>query len=226
MGYMKVPDFAEWLPPKLEDECRSHCLTNCSCLAYAFDTGIGCMSWSRFLIDILQFQASGTTLHIRVSHSELEHHGEIKLIATLVIVLSFVVCVDVYLIWFWMSRQRGKIWFQFKRNNQLDGKKICLGEIISNVIWMSFQFSSLKCLAMSTNQLHDNNKLGQGGFGPVYKVNLFFSSNEPIRFNSSSCKCSCQVVSLTCSLFIGSISRQGGNSCQEAFDSLRTWKSS
>ncbi|KAH0724142.1 hypothetical protein KY284_000007 [Solanum tuberosum] len=52
MGYMKVPDFAEWLPPKLEDECRSQCLSNCSCLAYAFDTGIGCMSWSGYLIDI------------------------------------------------------------------------------------------------------------------------------------------------------------------------------
>ncbi|KAK6802267.1 hypothetical protein RDI58_000047 [Solanum bulbocastanum] len=145
MRYMKVPDFAEWLPPKLEDECRSQCLSNCSCLAYAFDTGIGCMSWSGFLTDILQFQASGTTLHIRVSHSELDHHREIRLIATLVIVSSFVVCVDVYLIWFWLSRKRGNIWFQFKWNNQLDGKKICLGEIISNAwtrrFWSGIQAS-------------------------------------------------------------------------------------
>lgn len=71
MGNMKVPDFAEWLSPKLEDECKSQCLSNCSCLAYAFDIGIGCMSWSGFLIDIQQFQGSGTTLHIRVAHSEL-----------------------------------------------------------------------------------------------------------------------------------------------------------
>ncbi|WMV06626.1 hypothetical protein MTR67_000011 [Solanum verrucosum] len=169
MGYMKVPDFAEWLPPKLEDECRSQCLSNCSCLAYAFDTGIGCMSWSGYLIDIQQFQASGTTLHIRVAHSELDHHGEIRLIATLVIVSSFVVCVGVYLIWFWMSRQRGKIWFHFKRNNQLDGKKICLGEIISNVGLDELPIFKFEVLAMSTNQFHDNNKLGQGGFGPVYK---------------------------------------------------------
>ncbi|KAK4736312.1 hypothetical protein R3W88_000009 [Solanum pinnatisectum] len=197
MGYMKVPDFAEWLLPKLEDECRSQWLSNCSFLAYAFDTGIGCMSWSGFLIDILQFQASGMTLHIRVSHSELDHHGEIRLIATLVIVSSFVVCVDVsYMVL------------------DVKAKRSVWEKLLVMLVWMSFQFSSLKCLAMSTNQFHDNNKLGQGGFGPVYKVNLFLSSSEPIRFNSSSCKCNCQVVSFTCLLFVGSISRQGGNSCK------------
>ncbi|KAG5628322.1 hypothetical protein H5410_000039 [Solanum commersonii] len=121
MGYMKVPDFAEWLPPKLEDECRSQCLN---------------------------------------------HPGEIRLITTLAF---FVVCVGVYLTWFWMSRQRGKIWFQFKRNNQLNGKKICLGEIISNVGLDELPIFKFEVLAMSANQFHDNNKLGQGGFGLVYK---------------------------------------------------------
>ncbi|KAH0724141.1 hypothetical protein KY284_000006 [Solanum tuberosum] len=68
-----------------------------------------------------------------------------------------------------MSRQRGKIWFHFKRNNQFDGKKICLGEIISNVGLDELPIFKFEVLAMSTNQFHDNNKLGQGGFGPVYK---------------------------------------------------------
>lgn len=169
MEYMKVPDFAEWLPPKLEDACRIQCLSNCSCLAYAFDTGIGCMSWGGFLIDIQQFQGSGTTLHIRVAHSELDHPGEIILIVVLVIVSLLIVCVGVFLIWFWMSRQKGKIWFMFKRNNQLDGNKVCLGDIISNVDLEELPIFKFEVLAMSTNQFHDSNKLGQGGFGPVYK---------------------------------------------------------
>ncbi|MCD7452937.1 hypothetical protein HAX54_018764 [Datura stramonium] len=169
MGFMKVPDFAEWLPPKLEDECRSQCLSNCSCLAYAFDTGIGCMSWGGFLIDIQQFQASGTTLYIRVAHSELDHPGEIRLIVVLVTVSFFIVCVGVFLSWFCMSRQRGKMWFQSKRNNQLNGKKICLDENITNVDLEELPIFKFEVLAVSTDQFHENNKLGQGGFGPVYK---------------------------------------------------------
>ncbi|KAK6232561.1 hypothetical protein SCA6_002634 [Theobroma cacao] len=39
----KVPDFAEWLAT-LEDKCKDQCLNNCSCIAYAYDPGIGCMS--------------------------------------------------------------------------------------------------------------------------------------------------------------------------------------
>ncbi|PHT99264.1 hypothetical protein BC332_31871 [Capsicum chinense] len=169
MEFMKVPDFAEWLPPKLEDECRSQCLSNCSCLAYAFDAGIGCMSWSGFLIDVQQFEGSGTTLYIRIAHSELNHHGEIRQIAVLVIASFSTVCIAVFLIWFWMSRQRGKIWFRFKRNHQLDGKKICLDENITNVDLEELPFFKFEVLAMSTDQYHENNKLGQGGFGPVYK---------------------------------------------------------
>ncbi|XP_060196399.1 G-type lectin S-receptor-like serine/threonine-protein kinase At1g11330 isoform X2 [Lycium barbarum] len=167
--FMKVPNFAQWLPPKLDDECRSICLSNCSCLAYAFDTGIGCMSWSGSLIDVQQFQGSGTTLYIRVAHSELDHHREITLLAILVILLLFTVCVGVFLSWFWISRRRGKIWFHFKRNHQLEGKKISLEENVTKIDLEDLPIFKFEVLAMSTDQFHENNKLGQGGFGPVYK---------------------------------------------------------
>ncbi|KAM3701541.1 hypothetical protein ACB098_05G180100 [Castanea mollissima] len=58
---MKVPDFADSSPAhenfggsstKSEDYCRQQCLENCSCIAYAYDSGTGCMSWTRSLIDI------------------------------------------------------------------------------------------------------------------------------------------------------------------------------
>ncbi|KAG2689731.1 hypothetical protein I3760_09G152700 [Carya illinoinensis] len=47
---MKVPYFVD-RSSTLEDECRDQCLKNCSCIAYAYDAGIGCMSWTRELID-------------------------------------------------------------------------------------------------------------------------------------------------------------------------------
>ncbi|KAJ8564815.1 hypothetical protein K7X08_001275 [Anisodus acutangulus] len=75
MEFMKLPDFAK-RSSTTEDQCRSQCLGNCSCLAYAYDSGIGCMSWSENLIDIQQFQSWGKDLYIRVAHSELEHHKD------------------------------------------------------------------------------------------------------------------------------------------------------
>nr|POE89095.1 g-type lectin s-receptor-like serine/threonine-protein kinase [Quercus suber] len=68
---MKVPDFVEWSAAQ-EDDCRQHCLQNCSCIAYALDLGTGCMTWNRSLIDTQQISnASAVDLYIRVAHSEL-----------------------------------------------------------------------------------------------------------------------------------------------------------
>ena len=67
---MKVPDFEEWSATQ-EDDCRQQCLQNCSCIAYAFDSGTGCMTWTRSLIDTQKFSyGTGVDLHIRVAHLE------------------------------------------------------------------------------------------------------------------------------------------------------------
>ena len=68
---MKVPDFAE-LSLVLEDDCRRQCLSNCSCTAYSYYIGIGCMWWSGYLIDIQKLSSTGANLLIRVAHSELK----------------------------------------------------------------------------------------------------------------------------------------------------------
>ena len=85
---MKVPDFADSLPvhenfgdlssTNNEDYCRQQCLENCSCTAYAYDSGTGCMSWTRSLIDIQKFSRGGVDLYIRVAYSEL---GELVLLS-------------------------------------------------------------------------------------------------------------------------------------------------
>ena len=67
---MKVPVFAVW-SPALSNECENQCLKNCSCTAYAYYDGIGCMLWSGSLIDIQKFSSDGADLYIRVAYSEL-----------------------------------------------------------------------------------------------------------------------------------------------------------
>ena len=65
----KVPDFAEW-SFSADADCRSQCLKNCSCIAYAYDPGIGCMFWCIDLIDIQSFPSGGVDLYIRSPYSE------------------------------------------------------------------------------------------------------------------------------------------------------------
>ena len=67
---MKVPAFPEW-SSALKANCEDHCLKNCSCTAYAYDTGIGCMLWSGNLIDIQKLSSRGVDLYIRLASSEL-----------------------------------------------------------------------------------------------------------------------------------------------------------
>jgi hypothetical protein len=66
---VKVPDFAEGVAVT-PDKCRNLCLHNCSCVAYAHDAGIGCMSWTRNLLDIQLLESGGLDLYVRVAHEE------------------------------------------------------------------------------------------------------------------------------------------------------------
>ena len=86
---MKVPDFVEQSFVS-EDSCRTECLKNCSCIAYAYDTGsLGCMSWSGNLIDIQRFPNAGVDLYIRVAYSELGMQIFPFVIYDLLIILLF-----------------------------------------------------------------------------------------------------------------------------------------
>ena len=67
---IKVLDFVEQSSVS-EDNCKDQCLENCSCMAYAYDAGIGCMSWGGNLLDIQRFSTGGADLYIRLVHSEL-----------------------------------------------------------------------------------------------------------------------------------------------------------
>ena len=54
-----------------EQDCPKQCKDNCSCTAYAFDRGIGCMLWSGNLVDMQSSLRTGIDLYIRLPHFEL-----------------------------------------------------------------------------------------------------------------------------------------------------------
>jgi hypothetical protein len=67
---MKVPDLED-RSTVVEEYCRNQCLEKCSCTAYAYDSDIRCMSWTRSLIDLQKFSGGGVDLYVRVAYSEL-----------------------------------------------------------------------------------------------------------------------------------------------------------
>ncbi|XP_030941779.1 G-type lectin S-receptor-like serine/threonine-protein kinase At1g11300 [Quercus lobata] len=173
---MKVPDFAEW-SAALEDDCRQQCLQNCSCIAYAYDIGIGCMSWTRNLIDTNQLSSSGVDLYIRLACLELDTEGDLKKIVTITVVIGTVfISICTFVLWRWIAKhkarkkkakgilllKRGEAHKTFPNENML-------GENLNQVKVQELPLFNFEKLASATNNFHQSNKLGQGGFGPVYR---------------------------------------------------------
>ncbi|XP_061371244.1 G-type lectin S-receptor-like serine/threonine-protein kinase At1g11330, partial [Gastrolobium bilobum] len=175
---IKVPDFAQG-SSVTQDACRSGCLENCSCIAYAYDNAIGCMSWNGDLIDIQQFPSGGTDLYIRVAYTELgtprEGKGRNKkvIIAVTVIIGTFIIFTCAYVIWRRKKKKSGFIRFNkgITSESQEHANDKVIGELSQAKLQELLQFSFEK-LATATNYFHSSNKLGQGGFGPVYKGKL------------------------------------------------------
>uniref|UniRef100_A0A7N0UJU8 Apple domain-containing protein n=1 Tax=Kalanchoe fedtschenkoi TaxID=63787 RepID=A0A7N0UJU8_KALFE len=138
---MKVPDFSEWefIP---EEECRPLCFGNWSCLAYAYDSGIGCMTWSHEHVDPKKFSGDATSLYLRVAHSELGW----KRMSSVVLLSNI-----------------GSPSSVFPDNN-IHNKDVEHNKV-QEVMMFSFEV-----LSGATNNFDAVKVLVQGGFGPVYMV--------------------------------------------------------
>ncbi|KAK0579152.1 hypothetical protein LWI29_021824 [Acer saccharum] len=167
---LKLPDFAE-RTTALEDRCRELCLSNCSCIAYAYDAGIGCMSWRDNLTDVQQFYSKGTDFYIRVAHSELAaDKKDMKVVIIVpVVVGAVVIAISAFFLWRWMAKRKA-----MKEKSSLlqreEGTRNISGENKSKDKLQDLPLFDFEKLATATKDFHLMNKLGEGGFGLVYKV--------------------------------------------------------
>lgn len=77
LGGTKLPDLNEYPQGQSKRECETWCLKNCSCMAYAYVLGIGCMVWPDSLMDIQEFSSTGEDLYLRLATSELGHNNSV-----------------------------------------------------------------------------------------------------------------------------------------------------
>ncbi|XP_065878906.1 G-type lectin S-receptor-like serine/threonine-protein kinase At1g11330 [Euphorbia lathyris] len=168
---MKVPDFAQWSNSD-EQQCKEGCLSNCTCVAYSYYPDFGCMSWTVNLIDLQTFSNGGADIFIRLADAELV--GNKRKIKTIigVTVSAGIICILIvaYLLWRCLAKHRGnKKKSKGMLLNERNHTTFTDADNINQVKLQELPLFTLQKLITATDNFHTKNKLGQGGFGPVYK---------------------------------------------------------
>ncbi|KAF7126683.1 hypothetical protein RHSIM_Rhsim11G0080500 [Rhododendron simsii] len=150
------------------NDCKDECLRNCSCLAYASEAEGGeranCITWYENLMDVRKFvrrfPEGGQDLYVRVDAVELAQRRGIKQKKVVVVVTSIVLTSLLFIIlvgWLVMKKRRRGIDIQDSDEEN-----------------MELPIYDMVTIVGATNNFSNKNKIGQGGFGSVYKVILLF----------------------------------------------------
>ncbi|KAL1567331.1 non-specific serine/threonine protein kinase [Salvia divinorum] len=161
----------------LETECESLCLRNCSCLAYAYDPGIGCMFWSGDLIDLQKFPGNaGSDFYVRVAYSDADEEKSNKRIVSIVsVVASFVVALICLAFAWWTCKRKGVYRtsaYVKGGNGPSDMSEVVLPSDMDKVKIEELPLYSFEMIVTATVNFDTRNMLGMGGFGPVYKGSM------------------------------------------------------
>ncbi|KAK9056356.1 hypothetical protein SSX86_027446 [Deinandra increscens subsp. villosa] len=158
---IKLPDHHQYFPITRDtDACQQVCLGNCSCKAYAYVAGIYCMVWTEELMDIEQFSYGGENLFLRIPYEDSgKQPNEATVIISLttiggvLLLCSFLFCL-----------------YRCTKDTKED--ELVSRDTLQDVLRQeSFELPILKFkkIIAVTDNFSYRNKLGEGGFGAVYK---------------------------------------------------------
>ncbi|XP_050149322.1 G-type lectin S-receptor-like serine/threonine-protein kinase At1g61480 isoform X6 [Malus sylvestris] len=193
-GFLKIesvnpPDFHEYILNMDFQGCRTQCQNNCSCLAYAFVTNIGCLIWSQDLLDIQQFSTGGVDLFIRLADAEFGEGKRTKLIVSLTSICFISIAAVVFGLHRLRAKQKGNIKVTTMRselNDMTKNSRDTIEELIRKHDPSELKIYDLDSILIATSNFSINNKLGGGGFGPVYKGKLQEGKEIAVKRLSSS----------------------------------------
>ncbi|XP_038698290.1 receptor-like serine/threonine-protein kinase SD1-8 isoform X2 [Tripterygium wilfordii] len=170
-GVMQISSIARVSAIVGYGDCELICKNNCSCTAYSsVDNGGSCEFYYGDMNDLLsKIRTGNSSIYVRENAPETSDNGRKRKLLVAIIVPVTVVSSTVFCLIFWFYYvQRRKHNFldatlDSNNVNEFDTKNDCddLPE---------FSFSRIEA---ATNQFSYQNKLGEGGFGSVYKGMLF-----------------------------------------------------
>ncbi|KAI9079128.1 hypothetical protein K1719_038854 [Acacia pycnantha] len=177
---LKLPDTTySWVNTSMTlEECKAKCWENCSCNAYSNsdirEGGSGCVIWFGDLVDIRQLPFADQHLYIRLAYPETAEHDEANGIKTKVIaatvttVLAVVLLLTVFYIY--MRRRNSIANKEEGSDGNMELKTLIAGNNEEGYEGnMEQRIYDLAVIANATNNFSSENKLGEGGFGPVYR---------------------------------------------------------
>ncbi|KAF8026052.1 hypothetical protein BT93_F2768 [Corymbia citriodora subsp. variegata] len=164
---LKLPDTqSSWFNKSMNlQECKVVCLKNCSCTAYSNldiqDGGSGCLLWFGKLMDIREYNENGQDLYIRMAASESallpSHQKKHKPVMALAVSFGSVFLILVLLTICVLQCKKKKM--ELPQGDNCEDRDADL----------ELPLFDMSTIAIATNYFSTNNKLGEGGFGPVYK---------------------------------------------------------
>ncbi|XP_040384338.1 G-type lectin S-receptor-like serine/threonine-protein kinase B120 [Oryza brachyantha] len=168
---IRAPDNRKKLPVMGPSECKRACLEDCSCIAYAYSQLNGCSLWYGNLTNLqVGYDVDGAgTIFLRLAASDQKMLWMAGVIPS-VALLFF--CFIYFVIWRRRRQNKGKE--KLHAHHSL----MALDTNSAFKLWESeetgsqFMLFSFSQIANFTNNFSAQNKLGEGGFGPVYKGNL------------------------------------------------------
>ncbi|XP_060191132.1 G-type lectin S-receptor-like serine/threonine-protein kinase At4g27290 isoform X2 [Lycium barbarum] len=175
-SHIKLPDTRNsWSNVTMTlEECKNICSKNCSCMAYSNSDirngGSGCLLWFEDLLDIRKGPSGGQDIYIRLAASEsdsLEQSGEKKGNVLFWILPLSAGVILVFLSLLIYHRRRKKA-LELKKNGCGGNYKM---DYNSGNCAEEFEIPlfALSTIAKATNNFSIDRRIGEGGFGPVYK---------------------------------------------------------
>ncbi|XP_042457941.1 G-type lectin S-receptor-like serine/threonine-protein kinase At4g27290 isoform X2 [Zingiber officinale] len=145
--------------------CKKLCLDDCFCIAYLVINGpYGCITWRGELLDLRSFTDGGDDLYIRLPESSTSNWKELVWAIVVIPVLLGILllfCAGVLVRWRRNRASTSRLQLQFPRVQK---------DSISTLdVLPSYDLRTIKA---ATNDFSEGNKLGEGGFGIVYKGQL------------------------------------------------------
>ncbi|XP_042469971.1 receptor-like serine/threonine-protein kinase SD1-8 [Zingiber officinale] len=146
-------------------ECSNLCLNDCNCTAYASANvnGSGCILWTSHLTDIrFFFGGMGQDLYVRLAAADLiaayaesrpSNKRRVGVIVAVTLAASFLLSCAAFCIWRWKTKKS----FVGEETEEQD---------------LDLPLFDLDTIVNATGNFSTGNKLGEGGFGPVYKGRL------------------------------------------------------